>query len=295
MIRSMTGYGEGTAELLGLRVTVAVRSVNNRFADLRLRLPPEWIGLEPELRRRILARVRRGRVEMVLNLERANGAAQARLNRSLADAVAAAAQALKDEYGATGTLDLPTLLCIPGMIQNGAAAPGADVALHDAIDAALAAALAAFESERLREGEGLRRDLVARLERMEGLVANVETRARILPELVRRRLSDRVRAFADQVAEIDPARLAQEVAFLVDRSDVTEELVRLGGHLCQARTVLAQPDGEPVGKRLDFLLQEIGRETNTVGSKASDLEISRLVLELKGEAEKVREQVQNLE
>jgi uncharacterized protein (TIGR00255 family) len=123
----------------------------------------------------------------------------------------------------------------------------------------------------------------------------VETRARVLPELVRRRLSDRVRAFADQVAEIDPARLAQEVAFLVDRSDVTEELVRLGGHLGQARTVLAQPDGEPVGKRLDFLLQEIGRETNTVGSKASDLEISRLVLELKGEAEKVREQVQNLE
>lgn len=291
----MTGYGEGTADLPGLRVTVAVRSVNNRFADLRLRLPPEWIGLEPELRRRILARVRRGRVEMVLNLERGNGAAQARLNRPLADAVAAAAQALRDEYGATGTLDLPTLLCIPGMIQNGATAPGADAALREAIDLALAGALAAFESERLREGEGLRRDLVMRLERMEGLVGAVEARARVLPELVRRRLSDRVRAFADQVAEIDPARLAQEVAFLVDRSDVTEELVRLGGHLCQARTVLAQPDGEPVGKRLDFLLQEIGRETNTVGSKASDLEISRLVLELKGEAEKVREQVQNLE
>jgi uncharacterized protein (TIGR00255 family) len=295
MIRSMTGYGEGTAELPGLRVTVGIRSVNNRFADLRLRLPPEWIGLEPELRRRILARVRRGRVEMVLNLDRSNGSTQARLNRPLADAVAVAAQSLRDEYGATGSLDLATLLSIPGMIQNGAAAPGTDAALREAIDAALGAALMAFESERLREGEGLRKDLVTRLERMESMVAAVDSRARVLPELVRRRLSERVRAFAEQVAEIDPGRLAQEIAFLVDRSDVTEELVRLGGHLCQARTVLAHPDGEPVGKRLDFLLQEIGRETNTVGSKASDLEISRLVLELKGEAEKVREQVQNLE
>jgi uncharacterized protein (TIGR00255 family) len=295
MIRSMTGYGEGTAELPGLRVTVGIRSVNNRFADLRLRLPPEWIGLEPELRRRILARVRRGRVEMVLNLDRSNGSTQARLNRPLADAVAVAAQSLRDEYGATGSLDLATLLSIPGLIPNGAAAPGTDAALREAIDAALGAALMAFESERLREGEGLRKDLVTRLERMESMVAAVDSRARVLPELVRRRLSERVRAFAEQVAEIDPGRLAQEIAFLVDRSDVTEELVRLGGHLCQARTVLAHPDGEPVGKRLDFLLQEIGRETNTVGSKASDLEISRLVLELKGEAEKVREQVQNLE
>lgn len=295
MIRSMTGYGEGTADLPGLRVTVAIRSVNNRFADLRLRLPAEWIGLEPDLRRQILARVRRGRVEMVLNLDRSNGAAQARLNRSLADAVAAAAQVLRDDYGATGMLELSTLLCIPGMIQSASTAPGADVAQREAIDSALAVALEAFESERLREGEGLRKDLVARFARMEGLAGAVETRARVLPELVRRRLSERVRAFAEQVAELDPGRLAQEVAFLVDRSDVTEELVRLGGHLAQARTVLAQPDGEPVGKRLDFLLQEIGRETNTVGSKASDLEISRLVLELKAEAEKVREQVQNLE
>ena len=291
----MTGYGEGTAELPGVRVTVAIRAVNNRFADLRLRLPQEWIGLEPELRRRILGRVRRGRVEMVLNLERGNGAGQARLNRPLADAVALAAQALRDDYGATGSLDLSTLLCIPGMIQNGCAAPGIDAAQREAVDAALSGALQAFESERLREGEGLRRDLVARLEKMEGLVASVEARARVLPELVRRRLTERVRAFAEQVAELDPGRLAQEIAFLVERSDVTEELVRLGGHLGQARTVLAQPDGEPVGKRLDFLLQEIGRETNTVGSKASDLEVSRLVLELKGEAEKVREQVQNLE
>jgi uncharacterized protein (TIGR00255 family) len=295
MIRSMTGYGEGTAELPGLRVTVAIRSVNNRFADLRLRLPPEWIGLEPEMRRQILRRVRRGRVEMVLNLDRSNGSGQARLNRGLADAVAAAARALRDDYGATGSLELSTLLGIPGMIQNANAAPGADLAQRDAIDHALASALEAFESERLREGEGMRRDLVARLERMEGLAASVEGRARVLPELLRRRLSERVRTFAEQVADIDPGRLAQEIAFLVDRSDVTEELVRLGGHLAQARTVLAQPDGDPVGKRLDFLLQEIGRETNTVGSKASDLEISRLVLELKAEAEKVREQVQNLE
>jgi uncharacterized protein (TIGR00255 family) len=232
---------------------------------------------------------------MVLNLDRSNGAAQVRLNRGLADAVAAVARTLRDDYGASGTLELSTLLCIPGMIHNAGTAPGADAALREAIDAALSGALEAFESERLREGEGLRRDLVARLARMEALVESVSARARLLPELVRRRLAERVRAFAEQVAEIDPGRLAQEIAFLVDRSDVTEELVRLGGHLEQARTVLAQPDGDPVGKRLDFLLQEIGRETNTVGSKASDLEISRMVLELKAEAEKVREQVQNLE
>jgi len=129
MIRSMTGYGEGTAELPACRVTVAIRSVNNRFADLRLRLPPEWIGLEPELRRRILARVRRGRVEMVLNMERSNGSAQARLNRPLAEAVAVAAQSLRDEYGVTGSLELSAMLSIPGMIQSAAAATLAG-ALH---------------------------------------------------------------------------------------------------------------------------------------------------------------------
>src|SRR5262249_28648694 len=152
-------------------------------------------------------------------------------------------------------------------------------------------ALESLDAEREREGERMQADLLARVASMDAFVSAIRERAAALPSAMRERITERIASMASQVAG-DPTRLAQEAAFLAERADVSEEIVRLSGHLEQARALLSGGDGEPVGKRMDFLLQEIHRETNTIASKCQDLEISRRTLDLKAEAEKIREQVQ---
>ncbi len=294
MIRSMTGYARGTAEAGGHRVSVELRSLNGRFAEVRIRSSEPFAALEPEFRRRVLAAVRRGRVELDVRLTREEGASQAvSLDLALARDVLEAARKLRSDLGVEGDLDVASLLRVPGVLR----APtdeALDDSLRDAAGRALEEALATLEAERVREGAALRADLLGRLERMLGVAERIRARAADVPASVRDRLRDRVLALAAE-AGVDPGRLAQEAAFLADRADVTEELVRLLGHLEQAVRILRSPGGEPVGKRLEFLLQEIHRETNTIGSKSPDLELTRMVLDLKSETEKVREQAQNLE
>ena len=291
----MTGYGQASAECAGLRVTAELRSVNNRHADVRLRVPAELAAQESELRREILRRIRRGRVELSLVLERtAELPLRIALNRPLVEAVAAATEELRERFGVNGRLDLATLLAVPGMLESKSGPGPWGEEQQAAVRSALDNALQALDRERQREGENLRRDLLQRVGSMERLADTVSERARQLPSLLRQKLLDRLEVLAAGV-ELDPARVAQEAAFLADRSDVTEEVVRLRGHLAQVRSLLAQPDGEPVGRRLDFLLQEIHRETNTINGKSVDLELSEGALQLKVEADKVREQIQNLE
>ena len=292
----MTGYGQGLAEGGGVRVQVSMRGVNHRFADVKLRLPSSGAPLEAELRRRILATVRRGRVEMSLSVERTGGAAAGgALNRPLAEAVVAAADQVRRELGVEGELDIRSLFGVPGMVVADPVPDLASPEAAQAIDRAVGAAMEAFDAERRREGEALQADLRVRLARMQELAGGLDTRAGALPDQARSRLAERVRVLTAGTVELDPGRLAQEVALIADRGDTTEERVRLASHLEQTRALVAQPDGEPVGKRIDFLLQEIHRETNTIAAKAADLEVTRLTLELKSETEKVREQVQNLE
>jgi len=291
----MTGYGQAIAETPQVRVTIEVRSVNNRFADMKLRLPDILAPFEPELRRAVLAKVKRGRVEIDLRVEPVGAAgAPVTLNRGTVTAVLAAWKTLREEFGVQGDGDLATLMRVPGVLELASRVTELDEAGHAAVRTALDAALAALDGARAKEGALLVADLVARLDRMEAVLADVRSRAALVPETLRRKLLERVEQLAAGVP-IDPARLAQEVAFMADRADVTEEIVRLTGHLAQARGFLASPDGEPVGKRLDFLLQEIHRETNTIASKSADLDMSRNALVLKAETEKIREQIQNLE
>lgn len=291
----MTGYGKGAAELPGLRITVELRSLNNRFADLRLRLPQELYGEESEIRRRVLARVQRGRVEMGLEVERTeNGDRGVSLNRSLVRAVAEAAREVEREFGIEGRVDVNTVLALPDVLQRARPLAHLDETGRAAVYAAVDAALAALDAERRREGATLADEIRPRLARMEAIVAEIRVLAAELPAAARRKLLERIEALAPSVP-FDPGRLAQEAAFLADRADVTEEIVRLEGHVRQSCSLLERPDGDPVGKRLDFLLQEIHRETNTINSKSADLEISRRALALKLDAEKVREQIQNLE
>ena len=291
----MTGYGSGSAQAEGLKVTVELRSVNNRFADLKLRLPEALFGVEQELRRKILATVKRGRIDVDIRIERDGAeAAPVVLNRPMVQAVLGAWRVLREEFGIHGNWDLPTMMRTPGILE--AAEKGAPLSEGEleTVVRALEVALDALDSDRAREGERLQADLSARIEVMARLTAAIRERAASVPEAIRGRLNERVQALAASIP-LDPGRMAQEVAFLADRADVTEELVRLDGHLDHTRSLVSGADGEPVGKRLDFLLQEIHREINTIASKCQDLTIGRGTLDLKAEAEKVREQIQNLE
>ncbi len=291
----MTGYGQGQQDAGDLRVTVELKTVNNRFADVRFRLPAELAGWEARVRRTVLSRVRRGRVELSVRFERGNAAAGApALNRELLEAVLAGAQQLRDEHGLKGELDLARIVAIPGLFRAEAPILGGDKEQLEVLDRCLALGLDALDADRLREGQVLATELLDRLRTMQGLTRTMTERAATVPATVRDRLIARLDNLGVEL-QLDPARVAQEAALLADRCDVTEELVRLEGHLQQAIALVDEPDGQPVGKRLDFLLQEIHRETNTVNSKSSDLELTRVALAMKAEAEKVREQVQNLE
>jgi uncharacterized protein (TIGR00255 family) len=291
----MTGYGQASVELPQLRVTVALRSVNHRHADVRLRLPAALAGREVELRRKILGRIKRGRVEVSIELEPLGGTgALSQFNQPLVEEVLAAARLLREEYQIPGGLDLPTLLGVPGIFRPLASDQLWDEEALEALDRALDGALELLEQERGREGQHLREEMQQRLVAMARLVSEIERRAAREPERLRDRLLERLAALGGE-PELEPARLAQEAALLADRSDVTEEVVRLKGHLQQATHLLERPDGEPMGKRLDFLLQELNRETNTINSKSSHLELSRCAVDLKVEIEKVREQIQNVE
>ena len=291
----MTGYGQGAAEAPGLKVTVELRSVNNRFVDLKLRLPDALSPFEPDLRRKVLLTVKRGRVDLDLRLERAAAAERPLiLNRPVVEAAVAAFTTLRDDYGIPGEWNLAALMLVPGIFETNAGARVLDDEARAAVDAAVDLALAALDAERRREGSVLRDDLAARVARMMGAVAAIRALAALVPDAIQKKIVERVSQLVAQLT-LDPTRLAQEAAFLADRADITEELVRLDGHLAQAQVLLAAEDGEPVGKRLEFLLQEIHRETNTIASKSADLGISRHALDLKAESEKIREQILNLE
>jgi uncharacterized protein (TIGR00255 family) len=295
MIRSMTGYGQGAAEAPGLKVSVELRCVNNRFVDLKLRLPDELVPFEPELRRKVLSTVKRGRVDVDLRVER-TGASNLplALNRPVVEAALQAWRTLRDEYGVQGDWDLHAMLRVPGLFEVEGEGLGLGEDAMGAVAGALDRALAALDAERRREGELLRDDLAARVSRMSGIVCTIRELAGKVPDALQKKIAERVQQLVSQVT-LDPARIAQEAAFLADRSDITEETVRLLGHLEHARALLSDAGGEPVGKRLEFLLQEIHRETNTISSKSADLGISRHALDLKAECEKIREQIQNLE
>lgn len=282
----MTGFGRGVAERGGARATVDVRAVNHRFLDLKLRGAPLAPAVEEQVSTRVRGSVERGAVAVSVHVDRPGGAV--RIDRAAARAAHEALAEVARELAIDGP-SLALVLAQPGVVV----APAAEDTPHGdaAVLAALDAALAQLGAMRDTEGKALAAELAGRFDELGRITAAVGERAKALPDQLRRRLEDRLRQLvADEVA---PDRLAQEVALLADRADVTEELVRLASHLAQARTMLAAR--EATGRRLDFLVQELGRELNTIGSKSAAAEISALVVEAKAVLEKVREQVQNVE
>ena len=289
----MTGYGKGMVTGDDFSVSVDLKTVNNRFLDVHLRVGSELSSLEPSIKRRISTRISRGRVDVSVSLERTAQIAY-ELNRPLIAGYVNALKQMQQDFGIGGDLDINVLARIPGALQP--ARNGIDIRVTAALEQALDLALDELEKMRLQEGEVLCNELRSRVEKIESLVPTIESAAAGLADAYRLRLQKRIGELlnrAGQVVEVDPARLAQEVAYLADRSDVSEEMVRLKSHLAQFQEAL-KSDGE-TGKMLDFLLQELNREANTTLSKSTDLQIKEAGLAIKAEVEKLREQVQNVE
>jgi uncharacterized protein (TIGR00255 family) len=288
----MTGYGAAEGAVAGGHLRVEIRTVNHRFFNPALKLPPDLASLEGDLRERLRKEFDRGHVAMTvrwLGTGRAMGSLQ--LNVERAREAMARLRELQKAVGLGGDVSLDLLARQSEVLSvaEGSDGPGIGWAEMEPI---VADAAVDCRAMRRREGEVLARELGHRLARLADLAVRVEGR---LPErLVRER--DRLRAAVANLLDghpADEARIAQEVAILADRLDVTEELVRLRAHLRAAAEALAED--RPVGKRLGFLAQEIGREVNTIGSKANDAEVAHWVIEMKGELERLREQVENLE
>ena len=289
----MTGYGRGSADGEHFTVSVDLKTVNNRFLDVHLRLGGELSSLEPVIKRQISSRLARGRVDVTINFEKTAQTAY-ELNRPLIAGYVSALRDMQKEFSIGGELDINVLARLPGALQP--ARDGLSDDVVNGIEKALADALADLERMRSQEGEALRQEMAERIERIEGLVPTIENAAAGLVDAYRARLQKRIGELLDrngQLVEVDLARLAQEVAYLSDRSDVSEEMVRLRSHLAQFRDALNS--NAEVGKMLDFLLQELNREANTTLSKSTDLSIKEAALAIKAEVEKLREQVQNVE
>lgn len=298
MIRSMTGYSKVRSEEGDFTLSVSIKSTNHRFLDLQVRLPFGLEPLEPVLRNVVKDHVTRGHVEVQVSLERA-GSIELQVDQKLLGAYLAALQRVQREFGFSSEPDLVALLRIPGMVTsaNGEFSAQEIQRFQGVLERAARQTLERLNEMRGREGEALGRDVRTRLQRLAALEKTVSALAQEMPELYRRRVEKRLQEILGNV-EVDRSRVAQEVAFLASRSDIAEELTRFRSHLDQIERLLEE--SSEVGKKLDFLLQEMNREANTLLSKTTDvpevgLEITRQAIEMKTEIEKLREQAQNIE
>jgi len=296
VLRSMTGYGAAEQHTDGGRWWVEVRSTNHRFLEVVVRLPRELGALEDRVRAAVAQRVRRGRVEVLVREDGGQRPREAVVDTELARRYARALEDLRQKLALEERLTLSALLALPDVVRVEEARRDADAAWED-LRPVLERALDGLVQMRTSEGRRLAGDLQERVARLERWVEQVARRAEELPrayaERLRQRVADLLQALGVEGLP-DEARLAMEVAAFADRCDVREELVRLRSHLQEVRTLLQAEDGA-VGRKLEFLLQEMQREVNTVGAKAADLEVARAVVEMKSELEAIREQVQNVE
>ena len=289
----MTGYGRGEHSIDGAKVVVELKSVNRKQAEIVLRLPRELEPLEGRVRDEVNKVVARGRVEVQVALEQPGVAKAAKINPSLAASYAAELRGLSDRLGLAGGVTLEVLVRCPGVIEVSEPAQPEAGSLWPAVEPALRSALAGFNAMRGREGEAMAADLALRIGNMATAVARVRTQA---PEVMRRfreQLLQRIKLAGLENVSAEDERVIKEVVFFSDRSDISEELARLDSHFVQFED--CRRSAEPVGRKLDFLAQEMNREVNTIGSKANDALISADVVLLKTELERFREQAQNVE
>lgn len=294
MARSMTGFGRGESvdDLVG-RIVVEAKAVNHRFSEVMIRTPRQMSQLEDRLRKLVQTQVSRGRVDMFVTWEQSGlRARRIKVDKELAVAYHNALKELGEAIGSNSEISSETLAKLPDVLSVEEGEISAD-AFWSALEVAAVQAVENLVTMRESEGLGLAQDLASRLDEIERIAGEVAQRAPLVVEEYRGKLNRRLEELLPQGSAVDPARLAQEVAIFADRSDIAEEIQRLGSHLSQFRGTLFSEGA--VGRKLDFVTQELGREINTIGSKANDAEITSLVVTAKAELEKIREQVQNIE
>jgi uncharacterized protein (TIGR00255 family) len=293
-MKSMTGYGRGECSRNGFKVTIELSSVNRKQSEITVNLPRELEILEPRVRDAVNRRIARGRltVKVVLHESGQNYEGRVQINVPLARAFAKQIGALATELELSREGLLDQVLRAPGVLRTEEEMTDAE-SFWPAVEKALLQALNALILMRQREGAHLAKDLQARIQQMQKSVARIQQKAPDMVKRYQRQLRERIRSAGLEVPGTDDERLLKEVVYFADRSDISEELTRLVSHFKQFSDCLKS--GEPVGRTLDFLAQEINREINTIGSKSADTAISKEVVKLKTELEKFREQVQNVE
>lgn len=292
MIKSMTGFGRGHQVLNGRDITVEIRSVNHRYYEFSSRLPRSLGYVEDKLKTLLQGRISRGKVEvsvLINNVEAADE--KITINHEIVKEYIDAMRSVKDEFGLVDDLSLSNILRIPDAFTV-VKTETDEAQLWEDIRSTAEEALEHFISMRENEGERMKQDVLSRLAKIEEWVGVVETRSPMVVEDYRKRLYDKMCEVLSST-NIDENRILMEAGIFSEKTAVDEETVRLRSHIAQFRGLLES--GEPVGRKLDFLVQEMNRETNTIGSKVQDIEVTRIVVDQKSEIEKIREQIQNIE
>lgn len=294
MLASMTGFGEARGQAAGLSVHVEVRTINNRHFKLGYRSSDGYASLEPDVEAVVRQAMRRGTVQVNLRVDRQTSAENYRVNSSVVESYRWQIDALNGRNGWSDSVGLDVLLRLPGAVDEKVRADFEPREDWPTIEPVLQEALAAVNKMRIDEGQALLKDLAANGQTVEQYLNKVAKRAPDVSQAYRDRLEQRVnKALTELNVTLDSTDLLREVSLFVDRSDISEETVRLRSHLQQFAEAL-QLD-ESAGRKLEFIVQEMGREVNTIGSKANDAEISRYVVEIKSALERIREQIQNVE
>ena len=292
MISSMTGYGSGKSTYGTLEIAVELKSVNNRYLDVSVRLPRNLLFAEELVKSQVGGHISRGKVDVFVTLDASKADdVVISVNENLARAYTAALRAIADRCAVADDVTATAVGRMPEVFSVEKREVDRE-AVSAALTQAAELALEEFDAMRAREGEKLRADILSRIDALEEMVSYVEKRS---PETVadyRARLEQRLREVLESV-QVDEARLLTEAAVFADKIAVDEETVRLRSHFDQMRVMLQA--GSPVGRKLDFLIQEFNRETNTIGSKCNDLTLTGIVVDMKSELEKIREQIQNME
>jgi len=294
MVYSMTGYGQANRVIHGGKLQIEIKSVNHRYCEIVCRLPREWMIFEDSLKRTVQQTVKRGRVDVFVSWERDPGKEQAAVvNWNGIEAYLQAVDQLKRQYQFNDALALRDVLSLPDVIVVRDEPILADESLKDQLIACATDALAEHQQMRRTEGEHLAADTTARIAILDSAHAELLVLAPKVVEEHADKLKRKLAEWKSEAVVVDEQRLAAEIALFAERCNIDEELTRLGSHLSQCRQLLTSE--EPIGRKLDFLIQEMNREVNTIGSKANHLAVVNKVVDMKSELEKIREQVQNLE
>lgn len=288
----MTGYGRSEGMDDGVFFRVEIRSVNHRFQEVMVRLPRELLQLEEMIKREVQSAFTRGRLDVFVTIEPAESASsKAEIDWEYVDRIMQSVRELKERYGLTGELNVSDIIHIPDIFAIREDSANVE-AWREPLLRVVQEAISALLEMRQAEGAELEKILLQHIERIQQYVAAIRVQAPKVVENYRARINERVQEFL-QGLEMDEARLLMEAALYAEKSNIDEELARLDSHCKQFRHYLSLDS--PAGRKLDFLIQEMNREINTIGSKANDLTISKMVVEVKSELEKIREQVQNIE